>query len=204
MLVECPDDRSELVEFGHSADEQDVRRHWIADLTISGCKVHARQLGSPVVGELTIGVLVEIRTTKRVVNEFWSLGSGNRFANEIVPGVRQLADLGIGVQPLELVQVQTRLFRDDVRREHSTLGVVEQHHARPVLLFVLRLDLTEEFRVFDWSVVVLYAHHREAIIAQRPQVGDVSEHQHVAVHEGRPALVTTEIGRQESGEGEVG
>jgi hypothetical protein len=46
-------------------------------------------------------------------------------------------------------------------------------------------------------------HHRAAVVAQRPQIRDIVEHQHVAVHENGPSGEIGKPGGQEAGEGKI-
>ena len=95
MTAERTCDRSELVELGHPTDEQHVGRHVLQNLAIGRSKVHPRQLGPPVICELTVCVLLEIWSSERVVHELWTFGTRNGFTDEIVPRVRNLSDLTI-------------------------------------------------------------------------------------------------------------
>src|SRR6185436_9761969 len=81
---------------------------------------------------------------------------------------------------------------------------VEEHYARPVLLAVLRLGRAEELGVLLGHMIVLHDLDRVALVAQAPELGNVVQHEHVAVHEHRPAAVVAKPGREEAGEREVG
>ena len=151
---------------------------------------------------LAVAVRVEVRPAERVVDEL--RGAGHRhLADEVVPRRGDGANLIVSRKPLELVQEQAGLARNDVGGQCGALGVVEEHHARPVFLFVLGLHGTEKLDVVSSHVVVLHAHDGVLVVAQLQQFGDVGSHQHVAVHEHRPALVAAQIGHQEAREGEI-
>src|SRR5262245_44666617 len=101
------------------------------------------------------------------------------------------------------MQLEPACRFDVLRAQRLALGIVEQHHARPVFLLVLRLLLAEEFNGSLWDVYVLHDHHGIALVPQLMELRDVIEHHHIAVHEYGPILVAGKIGREKAGEREI-
>jgi hypothetical protein len=81
-------------------------------------------------------------------------------------------------------------------------AAIQQHQTAPVLLRVGALHLTDEFHGFRQHVIVLHAHQEEIVAALRPEFGDVTAAEQVAVHEDGPAAVAHQSGHQVAGEGD--
>ena len=93
---------------------------------------------------------------------------------------------------------------DHLGRKCGATRIVKHHHARPILFLVLGLHLAQKLGVAHWLIIVLGAHHRILVVAQCPQLGNVSGYQHVAVGENGPAFVVAQIRRQKARERKIG
>lgn len=148
-------------------------------------------------------ILGEVRATYREVHitggRVWRI-----VANKVVPPMRQLADEAVVAEPFELVQFEPGRAVHVVWRQRAASRVVEQHHARPILLAVRCLGPVEKLGGLGRAVVVLDAHYGVAFVSQGPELGNVVAHQHVAIHEQRPTVVAAQAGREEAREREVG
>jgi len=163
---------------------------------------HSVALTNPVLRKITIRKLVKIGPTHRVVHVLRTRVEVV-VADQVVPSLGQLANGVIAPHPFELVQFQPARGIDVIGRQRAAAGVVEQHDTAPILLSVGRLRRAKEFHRLKRAVLVLDAHDGVAIVAQVPQLADVSAHQHVAVHEHAPALKAAQVRHQEAGEAEI-
>ena len=102
------------------------------------------------------------------------------------------------------MELESRRRVDVLGRERRAALAVHEHHARPILLSVLRLRRAEELGVLLRHVVVLHHLDRIAVVAQPPELGDVVEDEHVAIREYGPPAVVAQPGREETGEGKIG
>ena len=76
-----------------------------------------------------------------------------------------------------------------IRCKCRAAGVIEQHHARPVFLFIGRLRCAPEFCLLLGDMVVLDAHQVITVIAHGPELSDVINTEHIAVHEYGPSEI---------------
>ena len=93
---------------------------------------------------------------------------------------------------------------DIIGGQRRAFSVVEHHHAGPILLLVDGLLRAEKFRVLARFMIVLYAHHRVAIVTQLPEFGDIVQTYDVAIHEDRPTLISRQIWGEEARESKIG
>src|SRR5688572_28458739 len=91
-------------------------------------------------------------------------------------------------------------------RQRAALGVVHEHDAAPVLLWIGRLLLAEELRRRLRRVIVLAHVDRLAwfLLWIAHQHEDVREAEHVAVDEETPALIPGEVRYEEPRHREFG
>ena len=95
---------------------------------------------------------------------------------QMIPAVRDFADEVVVAEPLELMQLKAGRSVDVLGCQRPAFGVVEQNNARPILLFVFGLLGAQKLNVFFGNMVVLHDLHGVAVVALRPQVGNIVEH----------------------------
>lgn len=140
---------------------------------------------------LAVDVALEAWRAQRVVNEPCVVAA-RMLAHQMIPRRRQATDQRV-IQPAEAVQLLRRHLRDAARHHlaHRRMPAVQQHHARPILAFVVEvIGLERRAEVLpagSGAVVVPHALHRVSVVAQRPEVGYVTPKQDVRVDEQRPA-----------------
>src|SRR5688500_18705216 len=163
---------------------------------------HRVAFAEPLVRVLAVAILVEVRPPDGVMHQARVRPRGVE-AHQVVPPRRQLPDEAVVGQPLELVQLEPGRGIDVLGGERRAACAVHQHDGRPVLLAVFRLHLAQELHVLARHVLVLDDLDRIALVTQVPELPDVVEHQHVAVHERRPTLVAAQVGDEEAREREI-
>ena len=72
----------------------------------------------------------------------------------MVPTLRERSDERVALEPFELMQLETRRTVHVFGRERTATRIVEQDNARPILLFVPRLRLIEEFRLLARDMLI--------------------------------------------------
>lgn len=125
-------------------------------------------------------------------------------AYQPVPLQRKRADFLV-CRPLKSMQLQAGCCVDIFWCQRQTSGIVENHHARPVLSRINCLDMIQELHAFGRRVVMLAAMHGFTIVRRRvwKKLCYVRQTKHVAIHEDRESLIAGQVRHQESSHAEL-
>ncbi len=143
---------------------------------------HIIKFAPPKIRMLALFIFIVARPTQGVVDH-GDLVIAASNVGKVIPAQRDIADLLLAFQPLELMQLKPGGCVDILGRQGRAFGVIEQNAARPVLFLIPALVRTQKLLGFGGHVPVLGTHYRITIITQCPELGNIIQHHHVVIDE---------------------